>query len=68
MNKTISILGLTQKNISLKKKQVRYFMLHQHVQVFSFESMLMNKYFEMGVRERTLLGNWFVKACVYIKS
>ena len=43
-------------------------MLHQHVQAFSFESMLMNKYFEMGVRERTLLGNWFVKACVYIKS
>ena len=32
-------------------------MLHQHVQAFSFESMLMNKYFEMGVRERTLLRN-----------
>ena len=32
-------------------------MLHQHVQAFSFESMLMNNYFEMGVRERTLLRN-----------
>ena len=57
MSKTISILGLTQKDISLIKKQVKYFMLHQHVQAFSFESMLMNKYFEMGVRERTLLRN-----------
>ena len=37
----------------LIKKRARYFLFHQQIQVFWFESTLSNKYFETGVSKRT---------------
>ena len=58
------------KNTMIIKACVRYwFLLHEHANIFWFESMLTNKYFEIGVCECTLLRSWFVKTCsAYIQT
>ena len=68
MWKTISILSLTQKRRNFAyKKCVRYFLLHQHIQIFWYGNILKNKYRKTGAIECILLRSWLVKTCnIYV--
>ena len=44
------------------KKCVKYFLLHQHIQMCWYRSTLTKKCCKTGMCERTLLRSWFVKA------
>ena len=62
IRKTINALRLTQKHNILFKKHVRFFLLHQHLQIFWYGSKLTNKYCKPWVGEYNLLRGWFAKA------
>ena len=66
IRKTISMLGLTQKNTVLIEKRVKHFLLNEHIKMFWYERTLTNKCCITRIRERTLLKSRFVKACMHV--
>lgn len=50
--------------VMVRHSMVRYFLLNEHVQIFSYASMGTNKHCDTGVCKRALLRNWFVKPVI----